>query len=175
MRVSIEVERFEAPSPAPVAEAVAARLRREGCEVVETGSEGFPALYRKATGREPPPGPGRPHLFAVKGDSAFFAAALWEGEGLRLDLLKFIADHPDPPVRAYFAALGGEALRAEMEKNPGALQALKRIREAGGLIPVPKDAAAGKTVEFLQARGLVFRKGGHVYLTAEGNALARKK
>ncbi len=175
MRVQVEVERFEVPSPVPVAEAVAARLRQEGCQVVETGSGEFPAVYRLATGHEPPGGPGLPHLFAVRGDSAFFAAALWEGEGLRLDLLKFIADHPDPPVRAYFAALGGEALRAEMEKNPGALQALKRIREAGGLMAAPRDAAAVKVVEFLQARGLVFQRGGHIYLTAEGNAIARKK
>lgn len=179
MRATLEVERIEVPSPAPVAEAVAAHLREQGCRVVETASGEFPAAFREATGREPPDGPGRPPLFAVKKGEAFFAVALWEGEGLRLDLLRFIADHPGTPVRVFFAVRasegGAEALRTEMGANPAALQTLRRIRESGGFIAAPKDAATAKVAEFLQARGLVFQKGGHIYLTEQGNALARKK
>ncbi|MEM3087319.1 MAG: hypothetical protein QXO51_04095 [Halobacteria archaeon] len=175
MRATLDAERLEIPAPAPVAEAVASRLREQGWRVVETASGEFPAAFREATGREPPDVPGRPPLFAILGNRALFAAPLWEGEGLRLDTLRFAADHPELPVKAFFVALGSGALRAEMEANPGALQVLQRIREAGGLMAVPRDAAGAKWVEFLQARGLVFQKGGHAYLTAEGNALVRKK
>lgn len=175
MRVSLDVERFEVPSPVPAADAAAARLREQGYRVVETSSGEFPAAFREATGREPPEGPGLPPLFAAREGEALFALALREGEGLRLDLLRFAADHPEVPVRVLFIALGDQALREEMEANPAALQTLRRIREAGGLMAAPKDAASGKMVEFLQARGLVFQKGGYVYLTAEGNALARKR